>query len=83
MIYSDHLNKVKGRKWFRGGKKIQYYQNHIIIDKEESVHQRYYTLQFIYTFPADNDVVSFAWSQPYTFTKLQRYLETLDKNVGL
>ena len=60
MIYSEKMNKLKGKNWFRGGKSIFYYQNHLLIEKDN--YKRYYTLQFSYKFQHDGDIVSFAWS---------------------
>lgn len=34
----------------------------------------YYTFSFSHTFENDNDVVYFAYSQPYTYTMLTEYL---------
>lgn len=38
----------------------------------------YYTLTFSIKFPYDNDTVYFAHSYPYTYSDLQRYLNSLE-----
>ena len=38
----------------------------------------YNALSFTYEFPYDNDTVSMAFGQPYTYTDLQKYLQLLE-----
>ena len=64
-----HSEKSK-KGWVCGGEDITYRKN-FLIRKEK---KKYSTLSFKYKFQFDDDVVSFSYSLPYTYTKLQEYL---------
>jgi len=60
MILSE-INQRKRRRtnpWFRGGKEILYFENHLLVN--ECSKWNYYTLTFKHKFEHSNDVVSFA-----------------------
>ena len=65
-IYSKQLFEQKRTGWHRGGESILYYSNNITKDGSSP----YYSLTFSYTFPYSNDEVYFAYSVPYTYTRL-------------
>ena len=60
-----------GLGWERAGIKIEYRRNSILYDEDRS----YYTLSFSYNFTAADDEVFFAYCYPYTYTRLQRFLD--------
>lgn len=39
-----------------------------------------YSLSFVYTFHSDGDRVYFAYNFPYTFTRLQRFIRSIEEN---
>jgi hypothetical protein len=58
MIHSEIDEKYKKKGWFRGGKEIFYFENHLLVCEGQV--KNYYTLRFSYKFQHVNDVVSFA-----------------------
>ncbi|KAM5148251.1 BEN domain-containing protein 5-like isoform 1-T1 [Mantella aurantiaca] len=42
-------------------------------------HRKNYVMSFAFCFDRENDVYQFAYCYPYTYTRLQHYLENLDK----
>jgi hypothetical protein len=64
------MSVQSGQTWKRDGYKISYKRNSMPYKNERN----YYTLQFSYNFIHKNDKVYFAYSYPYTFTKLQNFL---------
>jgi len=75
-IRSERINK-----WFRGGESIKYEKyNPTKRNLKLDTTKTYYTLSFTYTFQYDNDTVSFAFSEPYTYTQLQRFLTSIKHN---
>ncbi|OCT84993.1 hypothetical protein XELAEV_18023154mg, partial [Xenopus laevis] len=42
-------------------------------------HHKNYVMSFAFCFDRDDDVYQFAYCYPYTYTRLQHYLENLDK----
>jgi len=69
-IYSKKQKQTADRGWFTGGTNISYEKSYFKRPNGKS----YYTLSFKYKFLYSNDVVSFAYSQPFSFTKLNNYL---------
>ncbi|KRX02569.1 hypothetical protein PPERSA_11909 [Pseudocohnilembus persalinus] len=81
------LNSQKNNKisWFRGGENIYYFKNIIQRPKKQNLrinnsfnnlsNHFYYTLSFQYDFKTENDETYFAFSQPYTYSELQQYLQ--------
>ena len=63
--------------WFRGGESVSYYANGI---KKGKKGKSYYTMTYTYTFTHSGDTVYFAYSHPYTFTDLMKYLQELDES---
>ena len=74
LMYSDAMAKKNGRGWIRTGNDICYYQNSM----KRKNQGYYYTLTWQCQFDAEKDTVYLTHSYPYTFTDLQRYLNTLE-----
>jgi Zinc carboxypeptidase. len=72
MINSNNSN------WFRGGEDILYFPNGV---KKNKKGKSYYTMSFAYSFINDNDTVYFAYSCPYTFTDLMKYLQSIEDDA--
>eukprot|EP00826_Nyctotherus_ovalis_P005744 TRINITY_DN11306_c0_g4_i4.p1 TRINITY_DN11306_c0_g4~~TRINITY_DN11306_c0_g4_i4.p1 ORF type:complete len:443 (-),score=107.38 TRINITY_DN11306_c0_g4_i4:55-1383(-) len=71
-VYSKTLAEKKRVYWHKGGEEIEYKVNQhqrrsITVKSEETC---FYTLSFKYTFDHDNDEVYFAYSCPYTYSKM-------------
>ncbi len=62
--------KKKGG-WERGCFNIQYRKNTIFYEEDK----HYFTLSFSYDFQENFDEVYFAYCYPYTYTRLQRFLD--------
>ena len=79
LMYSDFLHQEKELGWHRVGSRIRYFKNSPDINpntKKESKKQTF-TLTFTVTFPASSDTVYFAHCFPYTYTMLQKYINTI------
>lgn len=72
-IYSIQACTQQGIGWTRGGEEITYSRNGIR-RKCRVGFGSYYTLSFKYTFEYSGDEVYFAYSCPYTYTRIQRLL---------
>lgn len=64
------LSVEGGGGWRRGGDGIGYMRNSVAYRGERC----YYSLRWSYNFTHKNDRVYFAYSFPYTFTRLQNFL---------
>lgn len=73
LMYSAREAAASGASWRRAGDSICYYQNAI---KRKGA-SCYYTLTMTVECPHDDDTVYLAHCYPYTFTDLQRYLQTV------
>ncbi|CAG9321330.1 unnamed protein product [Blepharisma stoltei] len=62
--------------WNRAGFDVRYMKNSLIRDINGKI-SHYYTLSFKYKFIYDNDTVYFAYSEPYTYTRLRTFLDSL------
>jgi len=78
-IYSLKASQDLGVGWTRGGEEIAYYRNGIK-RKCKSGFASYYTLSFRYEFKYTEDQVYFAYSCPYTYTRIQRLLSDLESD---
>ena len=90
LIYSekDYIKNVSG--WCRGGKNIIYKHNGIV--RNEIKYNRaqntddnnkiltYRTLSFSYEFQNDDDIIYFTYCYPYTYSDLQEYLKSIEKD---
>ncbi|CDW76244.1 zinc carboxypeptidase family protein [Stylonychia lemnae] len=76
LMYSEIQAKKYGKGWFRNGKDVCYYQNSM---KRKTV-GHYYTLTFSVKFPYDNDTIYLAHCYPYTYSDLQRYLNSIEND---
>ena len=70
-------SEAKGPAWFRGGEDISYFCNGI---KRNSAGKSYYTLTFTHQFSSSHDTVYFAYSMPYTFSNIMKYLQELEED---
>lgn len=77
LIYSVMENSETDKGWFRGGEDIMYYPNGVKREGSKTG-KCYYTLSFKYTFDRDNDTIYFAYSLPYTYSKLQSVLRGIE-----
>ena len=73
-VYSTVLNKKNGTGWFRTGKDVAYKKGPI---ERESSHRHYYELSFKINWKHNNDKIFIAHSYPYTFTKLNKFMENV------
>jgi hypothetical protein len=67
--------------WVRGGEEIGYFKNSITELKQGGGLKEFYSLKFVYHFAYDNDEVYFAYSYPYTYSRLNSLL--MEKSVLL
>jgi len=75
-IFSEKSQKNKGIGWQRLGVNIAYKKNNII--RNTKLKKKYfYTLSFEFEFEYADDIVYIAYSYPYTFSKLNEFLNTL------
>ena len=68
-VYSKKYFEKNGVKWHRDGQGITYASN-----PDSLPGKTYYTLSFTYEFRYPGDLVFFAYSIPYGYEKLERYL---------
>lgn len=64
----------RGSKWERAGTDIDYRRNSLPYEQDEN----YYTLSFSYEFQAGEGDVYFAYCYPYTYSRLQRFLDAVE-----
>ena len=76
LVFSEQSEKNQQKLWHRAGSSISYTKNKLTKSNGRS----YYTLSFTYTFGYSQDVVYFAYSCPYTYTDLMKYLLSLENN---
>ncbi|KAM4723140.1 cytosolic carboxypeptidase 2 [Rhinophrynus dorsalis] len=72
LLYSQQDATLKGMGWRREGKDIKYYKNSRAPDGSSL-----YCLTWTFEFPHDNDTCYFAHCYPYTYSDLQRDLQSL------
>jgi hypothetical protein len=81
LVYSTKKFESTGEDWHRSGFNLGYYQNTYRRDYPvpscPSKTSYFYTLTFSYKFEYQDDLVFFAYSHPYTYSDLNRYLSTL------
>ena len=77
MVFSEAEERNKGRGWFRAGDEILYYKN---LMYKPGTGKSFYTVSFVYTFLHNKDAVYFAYSCPYTYTDLMKFLLGLENN---
>jgi hypothetical protein len=74
-VFSRTSHWLKGIRWHRAGKKINYYLNEKMPRRDiqwkltPKWASYYYTFSFEYTFEHDEDIVSFSHSVPYTYSR--------------
>ena len=69
------LSKKKDVGWQRAGFDIEYRKNSILYDEGCN----YYTLSFSYNFTELDDQVYFSYSYPYTYTRLLKFLNSIER----
>jgi len=72
--------RLYGTSWAKTGYDVRYLKNSL--PRGNKGLGTYYTLSFSYTFTYDNDTVCFAYAEPYTYTRLCRFLGELKQAVG-
>lgn len=86
-VFSTYKKQAFNTDWHRDGFNLGYYQNankrKYIFPDTPKKYQFFYTLTFSYTFNYLDDEVFFAYSQPYTYSDLKTYLESLSNNESL
>ncbi|KAL7643784.1 UNVERIFIED_CONTAM: hypothetical protein RMT77_005790 [Armadillidium vulgare] len=86
VIFSVKDSLLGRTAWVRTGYDICYHKNHFARIPKNSENSKfrkgtgksYYTVSMTLKFPHSNDVVYLAYHYPYTFTKLQTFLSSLD-----
>ena len=63
--------------WKRGCSDISYFPNSF---KRNKKGKPYYTITFTHRFEKSNDVVYFAYSQPYTYSNMMDYLKSIESD---
>lgn len=64
-------------RWFRGGEDIEYTAN-----KHTNSPKQLHILSFTYEFLHDDDTVSMAFAEPYTFTQITSDITSLEKSAA-
>ena len=77
IIYSTNHFQKTGTEWFHGCEDISYFLNSF---KKEGINKQYYTLTFTYSFEYLDDTVYFAYSYPYTYTRLMRFVSQIQQH---
>jgi len=77
MKISLHSKLSSHGKWFRGGEDIQYIQNKFTNSKKPL-----YILSFSYEFLNDNDTISMAFAEPYTFTEIMQDINKFQRKMS-
>ncbi|XP_055505920.1 cytosolic carboxypeptidase 2 [Leucoraja erinacea] len=72
LLYSEREAQLRQVGWHRVGKDIRYYKNNLS-QEAKSLFSLTWTCQF----PHSNDTCFFAHSYPYTYSDLQRYLNSI------
>jgi hypothetical protein len=83
-VWSQKKNRETGIKWFRDGTNISYKGNkwpRYTVDSKGRRHTvgKFCTLTFTYEFHTEKDTVYFAHCYPYTYSKLRRFVEKVEK----
>lgn len=77
LVHSEVEEKKNGRSWFRDGEDILYHSNSMY---KPNTSKPYFTVTFSYRFIHPKDTVYFAYSFPYTYTDLMKYLLSLEND---
>ena len=73
LIYSKRKAANEKIGWHRGCEQINYKENEI----KRKAFMNYSTLSFIYNFEYSNDLVFFAYSIPYSFSDLNKFINSI------
>lgn len=75
LFYSTKEFELTGKMWQRTGEndRISYYRNHYVRDTNTCVSKdrNFFTLEFTFTFPHQNDICYFAYNIPFSYTFLK------------
>ena len=79
VFYSEKMAQVDQKGWMRSGENITYYKS--VAPSPGKPNTTYYGLAFNVTFPYDDDSCYLAYHFPYTFTDLQVFLDSVQRNA--
>lgn len=79
LVYSETRERNLNIHWTREGEEVFYCPNALYKQNKKP----YYTLTFTYKFLYADDKVYFAYSHPYTYTDLMKYLVALENNSSI
>ncbi|OXA61045.1 cytosolic carboxypeptidase 2-like isoform X2 [Folsomia candida] len=77
LMYSEKEAQLNKTGWVRAGQNISYFKNDIPTEDNVTL----YTLTFNLKFKHSNDTIYLAHCYPYTYTRLQTYLRTLEDDA--
>ncbi|KAF7224809.1 cytosolic carboxypeptidase 2 isoform X2 [Nothobranchius furzeri] len=80
LLYSERAAKENGVGWQRAGSGIRYYRNISQARDENSDSATLFSLTWTLQFPYDSDTCYLAHCYPYTYSRLQRYLQRISSN---
>ncbi|XP_074534626.1 cytosolic carboxypeptidase 2 isoform X2 [Halichoeres trimaculatus] len=84
LLYSEMAAKDRGIGWQRTGSNIRYYRNyHQNTQETNSDCDLLYSLTWTLQFPYDSDTCYLAHCYPYTYSRLQRYLQRISSNPAV
>jgi hypothetical protein len=77
MVFSEAEERINEKGWHRGGENILYHKNSML---KPGSGKSFYSVTFSYLFHHSKDTVYFAYSIPYTYSDLMKYLLSLENN---
>ena len=78
VVYSMKGSEISKIGWQKSGDNINYFPNGI--RRSINIKKSLYTLRFSYTFEYSDDIVYFAYSYPYTYSRVTDLLNSLEAN---
>ena len=79
-VYSTTEYCRSGRGWLQDGSDVCYYKGTTQYNDQKGKRKFHYVLSFVYEFQHANDKVFFAYNFPYTYTMLQQYLQSIERD---
>jgi hypothetical protein len=76
MKIAMHSEREQSKGWFRDGTNIQYVAN-----ENRSEGRQWYVLSFSYEFLYDDDTVSMAFAEPYTYTDILKDIALIESKL--
>ena len=78
-VFSEEkIKRGEAKGWYRAGYNISYSSSKI--NRLMSSRKVYFMLSFDFSFEYDDNTVWFAYAIPYTFTKLSKFIESINEN---